>query len=246
MLENKQKTVSEIAAGSLAAVKVFERLGIDYCCGGKRPLDEACLEKGYDVASVRSELESVMNAKAAPGRDWNTATLQELIGHIVGTHHAYLRRELGPLSERLDKVYRKYNEKYGPTLPGLPEVFAGLRLELEMHTLKEETVLFPAIAACESAILTGSPLPVTPFGSIGNPIRVMEAEHESAGHALADIRSITSDYALPEYACITYKSLMAGLQELEQDLHMHIHLENNILFPRAIALEQSGRVQHPA
>ncbi len=187
-----------------------------------------------------------MNPASAPGRDWNAASLQELIDHIVGTHHAYLRRELGPLGERLDKVYRKYNEKYGPTLPGLPEVFAGLRLELEMHTRKEEMILFPAIAANESAALTGSPLPDTPFGSVGNPIRVMEAEHESAGQALAAIRSITSGYALPEYACITYKSLMAGLQELEQDLHMHIHLENNILFPRAIALEQSERAQHPA
>ena len=110
-----------------------------------------------------------------------------------------------------------------------------------MHMRKEEMVLFPVIAAYESAVLVGSPLPGTPFRSVGNPIRMMEAEHDSAGTALADIRTITANYALPEYACVTYRSLMAGLQELERDLHMHIHLENNILFPRAIALEDSER-----
>jgi len=204
-----------------------------------RPLADVCREKGYDPASVRGELESAMSAVAAPGRDWSSAPLQELIDHIVGTHHEYLRRELGPLGTRLDKVYRVYNEKYGPTLTGLPEVFAGLRSELEMHMRKEEMILFPVIAAYETATLAGSPLPGTPFGSVGNPIRMMEAEHDSAGRALADIRAITTNYAIPEYGCVTYRSLMAGLQELEQDLHMHIHLENNVLFPRALAVEKS-------
>jgi regulator of cell morphogenesis and NO signaling len=241
MLGIQETTVSQIAASSLAAVKVFERLGIDYCCGGNRPLADACREKGYDPSAVRSELESAMSAASPDTKDWSAALLRELIEHIVGTHHEYLRRELGPLGARLEKVYRIYNEKYGPTLTGLPEVFAGLRTELDMHMRKEEMVLFPVIAAYESAISAGSPLPGTPFGSIGNPIRMMEAEHDSAGKALADIRTITANYAIPEYACVTYRSLMAGLQELEQDLHMHIHLENNILFPRAIAVEKSVR-----
>ena len=240
MLTIQDATVSEIAAGSLAAVKVFERLGIDYCCGGKRPLADACRDKGYPVASVAGELEAAMTTAAAPARDWNSAPLRELIEHIVGTHHEYLRRELEPLGARLEKVYRVYNERYGDTLIGLPDVFAGVRSELEMHIRKEEMMLFPVIAAYESAVLAGSALPGTPFGTVGNPIRMMEAEHDSAGKALADIRTITANYSIPEYACVTYRSLMAGLQELEQDLHMHIHLENNILFPRAIALE-SGR-----
>jgi len=241
MVGIEEATVSQIAASSLAAVRIFERLGIDYCCGGKRPLAQVCREKGYDAASVRSELESAMSAAPLPGRNWSAAPLRELIDHIVGNHHEYLRRELGPLGERLDKVYRVYNEKYGPTLTGLPEVFAGLRVELEMHMRKEEMVLFPAIAAYESAMQAGSPLPRMPFGSIANPIRMMEAEHDSAGGALAEIRTITENYTIPEYACVTHRSLMAGLQELEQDLHQHIHLENNILFPRAIAAEQPGR-----
>lgn len=237
----QEKTVSEIAAGSLAAVRVFERLGIDYCCGGKRPLAEACREKGYDPAAVLGELDSVAAASEAPSRDWNHAPLKEVIEHIVTTHHDYLNRELAPLSARIEKVYKTYNEKYEPALTGLPEVFFGLRSELEMHTRKEEMILFPAIAAYETAVEAGSPLPQTPFGTVANPIRMMEAEHDSAGNALADIRRITANYAIPEYAGVTYRSLMAGLQELEQDLHLHIHLENNILFPRAIALENSRR-----
>jgi len=239
MPDVQSKTVSEIAAGSLAAVRVFERLGIDYCCGGKRRLADACLEKGYDPISVARELDREESASARTAREWNAAPLRELIGHIVSTHHEYLRRELGPLTDRLEKVYRVYNEKYGETLAGLPEVFAALRSELEMHIVKEERILFPVIAAYESSAEAGSPMPPVPFRTVGNPIRMMEAEHDSAGAALAEIRRITSDYQIPDYACITYRSLMAGLKELERDLHMHIHLENNILFPRAVVLERS-------
>ena len=239
MLATQDRTVSEIAAGSLAAVRVFEKLGIDYCCGGKRPLADVCREKGHDLASVERELDSAMVAPSLPAREWNTAPLRELIEHIVSTHHAYLNRELAPLSARVEKVYRVYNEKCGPTLTGLPEVFASLRSELEAHLQKEEMILFPAIAACEAAAVDGTPLPPAPCGSVSHPIRVMEAEHDSAGAALSGIREITASYTIPEYACVTFRSLMAGLQELEQDLHMHIHLENNILFPRAIALENS-------
>jgi len=241
MLAIQETTVAEIAASSLAAVRVFERLGIDYCCGGKRPLADVCREKGLDPAAVWRELESAVGAVSAKVRDWNTVPLKELIDHIVGTHHEYLRRELPLLGARLDKVHRVYNEKYGPTLIGLPEVFAGLRSELEMHMRKEEMILFPVIERYEAAAVAGSRLPATPFGTVGNPIRMMEAEHDSAGAALAEICSITADYAIPDYACVTYRSLMAGLQELEQDLHMHIHLENNILFPRAMAMEKTAR-----
>ena len=114
MLATQDRTVSEIAAGSLAAVRVFERLGIDYCCGGKRPLADVCREKGHDMASVQRELDLAMVAPSLPAREWNTAPLRELIEHIVSTHHAYLNRELAPLSARVEKVHRVYNEKYGP------------------------------------------------------------------------------------------------------------------------------------
>jgi regulator of cell morphogenesis and NO signaling len=136
-------------------------------------------------------------------------------------------------------VYRVYNQRYGPTLTGLPEVFASLKAELELHIQKEERILFPAITACEVAAASGQPLPRTPFGTVSNPIHMMEHEHESAGQALSQIREITNNFEVPDYACVTYRALMSGLDELERDLHLHIHLENNILFPRAESLEVS-------
>jgi regulator of cell morphogenesis and NO signaling len=239
MQMTETRTVAELAAGSLAAVRVYEKFGIDYCSGGKRPLGDVCRDKGYEREQIERELAAAQTAGDEPERDWNAAPLIDLIGHIVGTHHEYLRRELPAVQARLDKVYRVYNERYGPTLLGLPEVFAGLREELEMHVRKEETVLFPAVAACEAAANAGLPLPQTLFGTLANPIRMMEAEHESAGQALSRIREITREYELPEYACVTYRALMSGLEEMERDLHLHIHLENNILFPRAHKLESA-------
>ncbi|HET8547001.1 MAG TPA: iron-sulfur cluster repair di-iron protein [Bryobacteraceae bacterium] len=218
-------TVAEIAAESLAAVRVFERLGIDYCCGGKRPLDEVCSEKGLSADAVRSELDAAMAASAPGTCDWATAPLRDLIDHIVGTHHEYLRRELPALAARVEKVHRVYTGRnLAEGLPGLPETFGALRTELEAHMAKEEVILFPMIAA-------GIP-------HIAKPIRVMEFEHESAGDALARIRQITRDHSVPDYACVTYRAMLAGLKELETDLHLHIHLENNILFPRALRLVQ--------
>jgi regulator of cell morphogenesis and NO signaling len=216
-----QTTVAEIAAGSLAAVRVFERLGIDYCCGGKRPLDQVCSEKGLSSEAVRGELEAAMSANTGDARDWATAPAGELIDHIISTHHEYLRRELPTLGARVEKVHRVYTGKnLAEGVTGLPDVFDALRAELESHIVKEEMILFPMIRA-------GIP-------QAANPIRVMEYEHESAGQALARIREITRDYAVPEFACVTYRAMLAGLKELEEDLHLHIHLENNILFPRAL------------
>jgi regulator of cell morphogenesis and NO signaling len=239
MQPNQTSTVADIAAGSLAAVRVFERLGIDYCCGGKRPLADVCRQKGLDAGAVQRELDAAANTRDTAADDWNTAALPALIAHIVNTHHEYLKREFQPLGERLAKVYRVYNERYGETLIGLPETFTALRSELETHMLKEERILFPAIVAAASASAAFAPMPVNPFGGVNNPIRMMEGEHESAGRLLAEIRAITRDFEIPGHACVTFRALMNGLKELEQDLHLHIHLENNILFPRAIDLERA-------
>ncbi len=230
MQPDRSATVADIAAGSLAAVRVFERLGIDYCCGGKRPLADVCRDKGLDAEWVQGELDAAANPSGDAVRDWNSAPLRELAAHIVGTHHEYLKREFQPLGERLAKVYRVYNQRYGETLAGLPEVFGGLRSEMEMHMQKEERMLFPAIVAAESAADAGAPLPGTPFGTVANPIRMMEAEHDSAGRALAGIRTITRDFEIPGYACVTYRALMSGLNELEQDLHLHVHLRTTFCF----------------
>lgn len=220
-------TVAEIAANSLAAVRVFEKYGIDYCCGGKRPLDEACRLKGISSTLLRDELAAALETATTPETDWTQAPLGQLIDHIVDTHHAYLRRELPAIQARLDKVYRVYNQRFGPTLIGLPEAFAELRAELEPHLVKEEAILFPAIRALDGAQRSSA---------IGNPIQVMEAEHEHAGRALESIRAITNGYSVPDHACNTYRALIIGLADLEKDLHLHIHLENNVLFPRAMAV----------
>lgn len=234
------RTVAEIVAGSLAAVKVFERFGIDYCCGGKRPLDEVCRSKGLETKEVQRQLDAAIATSPAQQRDWTIAPLRELISHIVQTHHEYLKRELGPLGERVAKVERVYSARPEAVhrVAGLSAIFQELASEMLMHMRKEEMMLFPVIEACEQCVNAGQPLPPLPFGSVANPIRMMESEHHTAGSALARMREITKNFEVPAYACVTYRAMISGLQELEEDLHLHVHLENNILFPRALELER--------
>jgi regulator of cell morphogenesis and NO signaling len=231
------KTLADVAAISLDAVRSLERHGLDYCCGGKQPFDEACLAKGLSPESVIQEIERAQRA-GAPERNWQTAPLGELAKHIVATHHEYLKLELPALGNRLDKVLAVHGARDPETLSRMAEVFVALRAEMEMHMHKEETILFPFIEKYGFAESQGSPMPPVPFGSIANPIAMMEREHVSAGGALVEIRALTYDYQLPPYACSTVRALYEGLEALEADLHVHIHLENNILFPRVIALER--------
>ena len=231
------KTLADVAAISLAAVRSLENHGLDYCCGGKQPFDEACLVKGLNPESVMQEIERAQRAGASE-RNWQTAPLGELAKHIVATHHEYLKLELPALGNRLDKVLAVHGARDPETLSRMAEVFVALRGEMEMHMHKEEAILFPFIEKYSLSESQGSPMPPVPFGSIANPIAMMEREHVSAGGALVEIRALTHDYQLPPYACSTVRALYEGLEALEADLHVHIHLENNILFPRAIALER--------
>jgi regulator of cell morphogenesis and NO signaling len=236
-METQRQTVGEIAAGSAAAVSILEQYGIDYCCAGKRLFEDVCREKGLSAASVADEIVAA-TAKPAESRDWSTAPLGELIRHIVSTHHEYLKLELPRVGQRLKKVVQVHGASDPAALSELENVYEGLWQELDMHMHKEEMMLFPAIQHYEAATQSGLPLPPSPFGTIANPIGVMEAEHESAGAALQRIRELTSDFQAPSYACGTYRAMLDGLRALEADLHIHIHLENNILFPRIIALEK--------
>jgi regulator of cell morphogenesis and NO signaling len=230
-------TLADVAATSLNAVRTLESHGLDYCCGGKQLFDEACLAKGLKPESVMQEVEQTQGAGAS-GKDWQTAPLGELVKHIVATHHEYLKLELPALGDRLDKVHSVHGVRDPETLDRMVEVFASLRAELELHLHKEEAILFPFLEQYGDAEVQGQPMPPVPFGTIRAPITMMEREHESAGGALVEIRALTKDYRLPPYACSTFRALYEGLQALEADLHAHIHLENNILFPRAIALEK--------
>jgi regulator of cell morphogenesis and NO signaling len=240
MIVNQRQTVGEIAAASPGAARVFENHGIDYCCGGNRPLEDVCREKGLDSGTLLAELAQATGTAGSQEKDWSAAPLRELIRHILTTHHQYLNQELPRLNQRLKQVIAAHGQDAATLLP-LAEVFGGLREELEGHMRKEELILFPAIERCEAALAAGASLPPAPFGSVENPIRVMELEHENAGQALRRIKELTHGYQVPGHACATYRALWEGLQGLEADLHLHIHLENNILFPRAIAREQPNR-----
>jgi regulator of cell morphogenesis and NO signaling len=188
--------------------------------------------------SVANEIKAAAASLPVQAKDWNTTPLRELIRHIVSTHHEYLDLELPRLGQRLQKVVQAHGEKDPAALHELETVFEGLWRELNLHMGKEEMMLFPAIERYEAAMQSGLPLPPAPFGSIANPIGVMEAEHDIAGAALARIRELTANFEAPAYACSTYHAMLDGLKALEADLHTHIHLENNILFPRVIALEK--------
>lgn len=230
-----RQTVGEIAAETPAAIRVFERYRIDYCCGGKRPLGEVCQERGISPETLLAELAQA-GRQPDSHSDWSHASLASLIAHIVSTHHLYLKSELPLLRARLAKVLEAHGARYPEILTPLQPVFVGLADELSAHLRKEEIILFPAIEEIEAARAAGRKPTPSPFGSVENPIRMMIFEHDNAGNALAEMRRLTQGYAVPPDVCATYRALYEGLEQLETDLHQHIHLENNILFPRALKL----------
>lgn len=183
------------------------------------------------------EVEKARGA-GAPDSDWQIAPLDKLAQHIVATHHEYLKLELPALGGRLDKVHAVHGARDPEMLNRMIKVFGALREEMEMHMHKEEVILSPFIEQYARADAQGRSMPPVPFGTIAHPIAMMEREHVSAGDALGELRALTNNYQLPQYACSTVRALYDGLQALEADLHVHIHLENNILFPHAIALEK--------
>lgn len=243
MSVSTMNTVRELAVMVPGATRVFEQFGIDYCCGGSRTLSEACQTSSIPVAEVVEQLEAARNA-VNPGdklRNWQAESLTALAAHIVETHHFFTKQELARLEKLLDKVCSRHGENH-PELQSLSQLFQHLKHELIPHMLKEEQVLFPYIARLEDALSEQRAVVPPFFGTVQNPVRKMAAEHDSAGELLAEMRNLTNGYAVPEMACNSFRALYQALQELEADLHQHIHLENNILFPRAIALENAAGV----
>ncbi len=237
------KTVREVAVESPAATRVFERFGIDYCCGGNQGLEQACEKAGVPVDAVLGTLqmeEETARAAAQQIRDWQSEPLSELIAHIRNTHHKYTREEIIRLTALLQKVCSVHGKNH-PELLEIQSTFSGLAQELATHLMKEEMVLFPYIARMEEAVIQKEPVVPAPFGTVENPVAMMVHEHDSAGNALRAMRKSSHDFAAPADACISYQTLYKALAAFETDLHQHIHLENNILFPRAIAMEKSRR-----
>lgn len=232
------QTVRDIATENPAAVRVFEKYGIDYCCGGRVPLAEACATKGLSVDEVIGSLEAVI-APLAPGeKDWTKEALASLTAHIVEVHHAYVTRETPRLNELAAKVVNRHGDTRAE-LAVIQAKLAELGEEMTTHQGKEEVVLFPYIGKLERYASGDGPLPRNCFGSITHPIEMMTKDHDIAGNLLGEIRKLSQDYTPPADACPTFRAFYAGLLEFEQDLHQHLHLENNILFPRAVALEAS-------
>ncbi|HVV46285.1 MAG TPA: iron-sulfur cluster repair di-iron protein [Bryobacteraceae bacterium] len=239
MQQATEKTVREIAVENPASVRVFEKLGIDYCCGGRKPLAEACADAGVTMERALDLLAHAAPPEDAPEPEWNAARLSALTSHIVTRYHELARREI----LRLEALAHRVNSRHGaahPELREIEELFLSLAQELSTHMMKEEQFLFPYIGRIEAAGREGKALPPMPFGTVARPIAVMTADHDDAGALLARMRELSSGYAIPDNACPTYRAFYNGLEEFERDTHRHVHLENNILFPRAIALEKEA------
>ena len=237
------KTVREMALNIPGATRVFEKFGIDYCCGGNKPLEKACSEANLQIQPVIDSLESAVveyrrsNSVDLQDEDWQNAPLGDLIAHIQDTHHKYVKAEIARLEPLFEKVCQAHGSKHAELFE-LRADFRALAQELTTHMMKEEMVLFPYITRMEEAVIQGEPLLPPPFGTVANPVTMMEHEHDAAGNALRAMRKASNDYAAPEGACASYQALYRAFVEFEADLHQHIHLENNILFPRAIRMER--------
>jgi regulator of cell morphogenesis and NO signaling len=240
MILSSGRTVRDVVLELPHATRVFEKLKIDYCCGGDKPLGEACATAGVEVANLERMLEEAGQAdvQGNGSLDFRTATLAELIGHILDKHHVYTKAEMARLEALIEKVITAHSRNH-PELQGLGGLFQQLCADLKPHMFKEEQILFPYIVEMEKSALQNRPAPFAPFGTVNNPIRMMMVEHETVGGLLRELRALSSNYTVPSDGCTSYQTLYHALEAFEQDLHQHIHLENNILFPRAIELEGS-------
>lgn len=235
-LENA--TVGEIVATDFRTAAVFEGFGIDFCCGGRRSLTDACQKAAADEGEVIKALQALPRV-AAEDDDVTRWRLERLIDHIVSTHHDYVRQALPAIGRHLAKLSSAHGERH-PELGRIANVFGEVASELSQHLMKEEQVLFPYIRDLEEQQAQSCGGLASPFGTVENPIRMMEREHRDAADGLRIIRELTHEYTTPGDGCTTYAVTMEELAHFERDLHRHVHLENNVLFPRAVALENGS------
>jgi len=238
LIGESDETLGEIAAKDLRKAEVFKKYDLDFCCGGKKTVKEACVEKGLDVTKVEQELQNadknISASRPLPYNDWG---LDFLADYIVNTHHSYIKKTIPDLRSYASKVASVHGGHHS-------ELFAISQLtdevceELSLHMIKEEKVLFPYIKELVAAKNSAQPLHAAHFGTVQNPINMMEHEHELVGNKLEQIRKLSNNFSLPEDSCASYSYLYKTLEEFENDLHIHVHLENNILFPKAIELEK--------
>lgn len=230
------KTVAEIVTGNIKTADIFKKNGIDFCCGGNVNVQEVCKKKGVDFAVVKEE---IMNIDALPNNahDFNSWDLDFLADYIINTHHKYVAEANELIIQYSDKVAKVHGHHYTEVVE-INRLFHAIANELNAHMHKEEMMLFPFIKQIAQAKKSGEPLAQSPFGTVQNPINMMESEHDGAGDIIKEIAELSNNFTPPAEACNTFRALYAKLEEYQNDLFQHIHLENNILFPKAVQLEQ--------
>jgi regulator of cell morphogenesis and NO signaling len=235
MENNLELTVGQYVAQDYRTAQIFRKHGIDFCCGGGISLEKACAKKGINADELRNEL-AALGSTGSQSDNYNSWKLDFLADYIVNTHHEYVKNKLPELNFYTQKVARVHGERH-PELFEILRLFLEIESEMTSHMAKEEQVLFPYIQKLAQAKQQGEGIEVPHFGSVRFPIAMMEHEHDSAGRIMEEIQTITNNFVPPEDACTTYRVLFQNLQAFQDDLHKHVHLENNILFPKALAIE---------
>ncbi len=230
-------TIADIVSKNIKSAHVFKKFGIDFCCGGGISIEKACENKNININELLQELKNIDDF-LVPSQNYNLWELDFLIDYIINNHHTYVKNSLTLIDDYASKVSKVHGTSY-PEVVQIENIFKHVAEELKSHMHKEEMVLFPYIKNCVVADKNHSQKPIPPFGPILNPIHIMQQEHEQVGNMLKEIAQLSNHYNPPIGACNTFKALYAKLDEFEQDLHIHVHLENNILFPKATLLEIS-------
>jgi regulator of cell morphogenesis and NO signaling len=235
--KNEKESIGEIVAGNYRKAEVFKKYGIDFCCGGKKTLAQVCQTNGLDPEQVQIDLNVEDEQTIGSSQNYNNWDVTFLADYIVNTHHNYIRKTIPIVYEYMDKVVKVHSNK-NPEVIEIAELFLSLANELSSHMVKEENVLFPYIKQLISVQRGESRFELPSIGKVEAPVKRMEHEHEIVGMLLKQINELTNNYTPPQNACTTFKVLYSILKEFESDLHQHIHLENNILFPKAIKTEK--------
>lgn len=233
----QEKTIGDFVAEDFRTAEVFKKYHIDFCCKGGRTVEEACEKKNVNPEDIYKELDEVANRKAAD-IDFNSWPLDLLADYVEKTHHRYVEEKSAMLIPYLNKLCKVHGDRH-PELYEINELFLGSAQDLGAHMKKEELILFPFIKKMVEAKRTGETLPAPRFGTVENPVAMMKEEHEAEGDRFVKIAELTNNYQFPADACGTYQVTFRMLEDFQNDLHKHIHLENNILFPKAIALEKT-------
>lgn len=236
MILSKEQTIGEVVANDFRTAPIFEKYGLDFCCGGNQSIEAACDQTGTDVESVLAALKQIEGENKS-NIDYNSWPIDLLADYIEKTHHRYVSQQIPLLQAYLEKISDVHGNRH-PELLQIKALFDECAIELTSHMKKEEMILFPFVCKMVSAKQSADINPPTPFGTVQNPIRMMMHEHDAEGERFRKIAQLSNQYALPADGCNTYKVAMDALKAFENDLHIHIHLENNILFPKAIALEE--------